>query len=183
MKNIAINPTIWQPTVFTSVSGYKNKTKTNNTSKDLVLKNNLFLGKEVTEMTLNTIKLMALDANDNESLVLGFNPQVLNLKGQRAGLFINASTGLQLSAGNYKIFRFYLDAESNSIKTSDRSLERISNLEYLDFKIEGGLHINNQESSEVVLSFDFVPFKFNKVFKILSDLISSSNISSNTFYV
>ena len=116
MENLAINPTVWQPISFTSFMSGKSE---NSNEKDP------FLGKEVTDMTLNTLKIVALDGNDEECLISDFKPQLLNLQGLRASFFINSKSGLQLKDGNYKSFRFYLDSKDNSFKTSHRKTEYI----------------------------------------------------------
>ncbi len=165
MKKMRFYPTIWQtiPFSFELVDQWNAEGKK---VADLTLKNEDANKKGVSEMILNVTRLSTLDGRGKEYLIKDFQQKTcLNLKGIHTGLFIRLKNVLELGAGEYTAFRFYLNSSGNSFGYSDRSIKPIYGLEYLDFEIGNGLKINDGEAPQVILRFDFERYAVSSYFE------------------
>ncbi|WP_178987170.1 hypothetical protein [Winogradskyella schleiferi] len=169
MKHISAYPTIWQtmPYALYMIDQLENESR--KATKDIILKNDDILKKEISEMTLNVRAISVLDKQRNEHTVTDFKQQILNLKGMYTGVFLRSKNGLNLVAGEYTTVRFYLGDNQNSVITKDRHIESIHGFSCLDFEIEDGLKITHNNSNEITLRFDFIPYSFMSNFKSIKD--------------
>lgn len=174
MKQVKFYPSIYQtiPYSFDVIDQWNAEGKT---IKDLVLKNNIATKQGVSEMTLNIIKLSAININGQEHFIKGFKPKAaLHIKGLHTGHFLKAKTVLQLGPGQYTSFRFYVEKAGNSFVYSDKSAKVVSRYDHLDFQIEDGLEIYEGEASEAILRFDFQPYDLPVFFKKLGSAFSNA---------
>ncbi len=128
--------------------------------KDLILKNSLATQEGVSEMKIHIKQFSAIDTNGNEHYIIDFPGQrTLTIKGYHGGSFLRSRSVVTLAPGEYKSLRFYVNDAENSFVYSDGSEVQVRRLDHLDFEIEGGLTLTGNESPEVILRFDFEPFK------------------------
>lgn len=179
MKNIKLYPTIWQTAPYSlymvdALGGADRKPV-----KDLTLVNKEILEKGISEMNLNVSRFAAIEENGSEHLIPSFKKQTLNLKGWHTGLYMRSKEGLKLSSGTYTALRFYIDNQGeNSMAYCDRRTAELNDLKYIDFEIEDKLHINTDETSEIILRFEFVPFTFSSYFNPIIEFFKKQIQSS-----
>jgi hypothetical protein len=179
MKNISFYPTIWQPVPYSVYSAEQVKLEELKTKKNLILNNEILLEKEISEMTLSVVKLSAIDKDGTTHLISSFDKQILNLKGQSTRLNIQTKEELKLAAGQYSAFRLHIDKHGvNSFVCSDRTKGTIKDLEYLDFNIEDGFNVQEGESYELRLNFNFTPYTFSSYFNPLRDILKKQILFS-----
>ena len=128
--------------------------------KDITLTNSFAIESEVSEMLLNVTKFSAIDQDGAEHFIADFPGQrALRLHGIASGRNIRSRKMVELAPSTYETLRFYL-AKGSVLTHSDRSTSPADIFEYLDFEIEGsGLELKSGETAEIILRFDFVPFK------------------------
>jgi len=174
MKKTRFYPTIWSTVPFTP-SIMADWYAPQNGSKELIMKNNAATSLKVSEMTLNIVKLAAVDMDGKEHQVVDFpgqNPVVL--KGIPSGCFLRSKSLLALPKGKYTALRFYLAGWGNQFIYRDGVEESANTFESLDFAVENGFEIDGNELAEAKLWFDFAPYQWKRHFKPLSDLFKGS---------
>ncbi|MEJ1222751.1 hypothetical protein [Sediminicola sp. 1XM1-17] len=173
MKKVKFYPTIWQtvPYSFDVLGQWETEGKQ---QKDLVLQSIQATKMGISEMNLNIGSISAIDKDGQEHKIENFPPRVLQIKGLHTGHFLRSKSMLQLPAGEYTAFRFYLAKTGNSFVLSNKSVKPTSRFEFLDFQIEGGLEIRGIEIPEVILRFDFQPYDLPVVFKKIAQFASNT---------
>ena len=170
MKIIKVYPNSWEVVPFRYML-HTNWTGLENEPRELILKNEMARSLDISEMTLNIDKFVAIDENGNEHHILGFESQnSVVLKGMPSGNFLRSSSVLSLPQGNYTALRFYLRGNGNAFTYNDGMEESADRFTSLDFAIENGLQIDHNEDCEVKLWFDFAPFQWTRNFKFLTSL-------------
>lgn len=145
--------------------------------KDLVLRNGYATDMKVSEMDLNITKFSAIDTKGQEHFITDFLGQAaIPIKGMHTGLFLKSKSVLNLEAGSYRTFRFYLAKSGSKITYSDRYQERADGIKFLDFEIINGLTIAGGESPETILRFDFVPYKSMGLFRSIAQFFKGPSI-------
>ncbi len=127
--------------------------------KDVVLNNAEVDRLGIAEMTLNASSVAAISADDSENTILQYKNQYqLRLHGIVTGRSTRTSRIMRLAPGTYTHLRFYTKGKISYL--SDTREERgIYGLDYVDFEFETPLVVKENEVSELVLRFNFVPFK------------------------
>lgn len=174
MKKVKFNPTRWQTYPY-SLDMMNQLDAEGRTVKDLVMQNRYASKKGISEMIVNIDKLAAVDSNGKEHFIANFSGQKeINLKGIHAGWFIRSKSVMKLNPGEYHVLRFYLHKKGNSFSYSDRSWEPVYRFTHLDFEIQDGLKISDDEASQVILRFDFEPYRMNSYFKSIQQFFEGS---------
>jgi len=174
MKTTNIYPTIWSTPYYTPsvmVGRYGAHTK----EAELILKNEMARSLNVSEMALNITKFSAIDEHGNEHFIIDFPGQnPVTLKGIASGNFIRSKSVLSLPKGRYKTIRFYVAGWGNQFIYKDGIEESANSFDRLDFTIEDGFTIEQDNVHEVKLWFDFAPYQWKRHFKPLTDLFMGS---------
>ena len=175
MKKIRFNGNIWQAYphgLDLYPFDYKGRY-----IKDIVLSNAQLMQANVSEMNLKIIKLSAFDEDGKEHVVAEFKGRnVLKVKGMFEGNFLRSTSVISLGNGSYRTLRFYLGTTENSFVYSDRSEKPVFNRKYLDFDIENGLKLNGNESPEVILRFNLVPFERRNYIKSILEFFKKYQV-------
>lgn len=171
MKNLNFYPSIWQLSPY-SLELAAHIEAERRRSLDLTLKNTQAQLLNVAEMSLNINGFAVIDQQGNETHIDDFTEQErLQLKGQHSGLFIRTRHEVYLPTGEYRSIRFYLKPWDNRFIISDFSSKEIFETEYLDFEIEGGLNITKDQSYALKLRFDFKPYTFKGLIRLIKHKI------------
>lgn len=174
MEKKRIYPNKWQsvPFSFDLLHQMENREKP---VKELILKSEAATELHVSDMMLNITKFSAFDAEGKEHIVADFPGQnAVTLKGISSGQFLRSKHVVSLPEGTYTTLRFYLAKEGNQFRYWDGVQESVNHFDNLDFTIENGLQIEGNETPEVKLWFDFVPYKWSRHFKPFLDLFKGN---------
>lgn len=175
MKTTHFYPNKWQmiPMAFQIASSYDS---CHIQTRDLILKNDSVLEREISEMNLNLTKFSAIDIHGQEFVIKDFEqPTPLNIKGMHTGAYLKTKRTVDLPAGTYNSFRFYVNSSGNEMIFSDRSSQQIYSFHFLDFYIENDFRIEKDEPVEVMLSFDLMPFTMASYFNSIRDRFKRSS--------
>lgn len=146
--------------------------------KELILKNNHLLELGVAEMHLNLKKLTVIDNTGMEHPILDFKGQThLKIKGIGSGHFLRSKSIVNLKPNTYNVFRFYLRDSGNQFTYRDNFIEAANKFEYIDFEIENGLSIEDNQASEMKIWFELATFDFSRHFKPLVDWLKKTKIT------
>ena len=175
MKRITFYPSMWPvPYNFNEAPNFL---QNGERVKELILNISSSVTSDVSEMNLNVNKFSAIDDKGQEHLILNFSGEnSIKFEGMSSGHFIKSTSLFTLANGNYTTLRFYLNNENNCFIKSDGELVKANNIEFLDFEIEDGLAIDEQESMTFKLWFDFAPFKLSRFFKPFTDMFKSEKL-------
>ena len=176
MKNLKLYPTIWQSIPY-SLDTIDHWDEHGKRIKDLILSNTYASENGVSKMKLNIDKFSALDVLGNEHFISDFKgANAVDFEGLHTGLYVRTRSILRLPLGIYASFRFYLGKQGNQFTFSDRSVQSIHHMDYLEFKIENGLTLNGAEAEKAILRFDFEPYSFKSYFKPLFQFFKGDKI-------
>ena len=174
MKKTNFYPTIWSTAPYTP-GVMADWYDTPNKGAELILKNEAATSLHVSEMSLNITKFSALDEHGNEHFIIDFPGQnPVTLKGISSGNFIRSKSVLTLPDGRYTALRFYMAGWGNQFVYQDGMAESANSFNRLDFQIEDGFAVEEGNSPEVKLWFDFAPFQWKRHFEPLTDLFMGS---------
>ncbi|WP_108246331.1 hypothetical protein [Muricauda brasiliensis] len=174
MKKNMFYPTIWStapytPNVLADWYGSENK------GAELILSNEAATAYHVSEMTLNITRFSAIDEQGKEHFIIDFPGQnPVTFKGIASGNFIRSKSVLSLPKGKYTAFRFYMAQWGNKFIYQDGMEESANTFNRLDFNIEDGFVVEENNAPEVKLWFDFAPYQWKRHFKPLTDLFIGS---------
>lgn len=174
MKKMNFYPTIWSTVPFApnAIGDWYAAERRN---KELILKNEAATALRVSEMVLNITKFSAIDEQGHEHFIVDFPGQnPVSLKGISSGSFLRSRSVLSLPKGNYVSLRLYLADWGNQFIYQDGEVESANSFDHLDFAIEGGFQVEDGETLEVKLWFDFAPFQWRRHFKPFTDLFMRS---------
>lgn len=167
MKRKTFYPNIWSTTPF-AMNVLAHQDHEGRTIKELILKNTSIIELGVSEMELNIKKLAALDAEGKEYRVIDFPGQnSVKIKGIGSGHFLRSKSVVKLQPNTYTTLRFYIGNKNNQFIYNDGTVERVNKVDFLDFEIENGLIIKDNEATEVKIWFELAPFEFSRHFKHL----------------
>lgn len=138
--------------------------------KDVVLSSSKVDRWGTAELSLQTSGVSAIDEYGIEHSILTYkNAQKVKLHGIATGRNLRTGSVSNLAPGKYTKLRFYIDGELSYLMDTKESRE-ISGVDYLDFELDTPLEVESHESPELILRFDFVPFKSKSWFKNMSRL-------------
>lgn len=124
--------------------------------KDVVLESDMANELEISEMQLNLDRFSAIDQAGVEHFVLDFIGQKsLRIPSLQTGANIRTRSIVKLPHGVYTTLRFYIKPFGNRFIYSDRHEEPVTDFDYVEFKIQGGLRLSTDEPAEMILRFDF----------------------------
>lgn len=167
-------PTIWSTAPYTPnvlADWYSSENK----GAELILSNEAATAYHVSEMTLNITRFSAIDEQGKEHFIIDFPGQnPVMFKGIASGNFIRSKSVLSLPKGKYTAFRFYMAQWGNQFIYQDGMEESANTFNRLDFNIEDGFVVEEDNAPEVKLWFDFAPYQWKRHFKPLTDLFMGS---------
>ena len=160
MKNTKFYPSIWQtfPNSLDLAAHWESQAAR---TLNLSLTQKEIEPLKVVEMSLNISGFALIDDHGQATTIESFQQQTpLQLKGQHTGLFIKTREAVALPAAYFTKVRFYLKAWGNSFILNDYTKKEVFDTPYLDFEIQGGYRVTNQQAQELRLQFNFSAYSF-----------------------
>jgi hypothetical protein len=179
LKNAIMNKMTYYPTMFHTNPFSFNMIEfwdhSGSNTKDLILINSQATELSISKMMLNVVKVSVFNEDGHEYYLKDIPNQVeMDSKGIHTEFFIGIKSVLNVDKGNYTTFRFYLANSGNSFIYSDRSIETLTEVDYIDFEIKNGLQIIRDEDQQVALRFAFQPYTFGSSLKFIQKLFKWS---------
>jgi hypothetical protein len=144
-------------------------------AKDLILSNSQATALGISKMMLNVVRISVFNEDGHEYDLKDIPNEVeMDSMGMHTEFFIGIKSVLNVDNGNYRTFRFYLANSGNRFIYSNRSIEALSDVDYIDFEIKNGLQIIRDEDQQVVLRFAFKPYTFGSSLKFIQKLFKWS---------
>ncbi|MDX1470224.1 MAG: hypothetical protein R3213_01910 [Flavobacteriaceae bacterium] len=171
MKRTIYYPSLWQALTMPYAMEWSAKLENNGMPiKELTLENPHANDLGICQMDLNITKFTAIDDKGIEHEIMKFpDSSMLSIKGMSDSFFIKTKTLSSLKPANYDFLRFYIERNESSFTYSDGIKEDVNKFDFIDFKIQSGLTIKEEEEFQAKLWFDFPSYQFSWYFKPLVD--------------
>ncbi len=142
------------------------------TIKELILTSTYAKEHSITSMHLNLLEFSAINEPGDEITVHDFPGQkAVDFTSLSCGSFLRSRNIVKLEQGKYKTLRFYIAGEDSYFTTCKREQRDMSDVNFLDFEVDGGFYITGEESPEFILRFDFPPYEPGRVSKGLGKAV------------